>query len=389
MAQSKKNNDAPTGHGDTSPRLLELDRIPEGVRDTLAAHDITHVDQLTSVAGISSAREALRSELGISEEELHAVVDAARTRSSGTAAAAPGPARSLGAMRPPASDLAKARSLPFASTRAGIPKLPPKVNFVSKMSPIRDQGNRGTCVAFCLTAIHEYATHPKPDFSERHLYYLAKHIDGEPSQCGTHQSAASRALRTSGQCVEAIWAYNASAACNAHGTPPHNAATDATQHTISLSAVNPHDIVGIKSALAQGRPVGISVPVYNSWYQSPTTDRTGRITMPFPGEQDVGGHCMCIVGYQDDTASTITETPGGGYFILRNSWSTHWGRQCQYGAGYGTIPYAYIAAYNWESYTLPQAAPKKKTKASGGTKKRAAKRVAKAAKRKAARKSRR
>src|SRR5262245_16306166 len=112
MAQSKKGSDsAAAGHGDTSPRLLELDRIPEDVRDTLAAHDITHVDQLTSVAGISSAREALRSELGISEEELHAVVDAAKTRSSGTAAAPPGPARSLGAMRPPASDLMKARSL--------------------------------------------------------------------------------------------------------------------------------------------------------------------------------------------------------------------------------------------------------------------------------------
>jgi len=387
MASSKKGNDSPTGHGDTSPRLLDLDRIPEGVRDTLATHDITHVDQLTSVASISSAREALRAELGISEEELGQVVDAARTHSSGTATAAPGPARSLGAMRPPASDLMKARSLPFASTRAGIPKLPPKVNLVSKMSPIRDQGNRGTCVAFCLTAIHEYATHPKPDFSERHLYYLAKHIDGAPSDCGTHQSAASRALRSTGQCLETIWAYNASAACNAHGTPPHNAASDATQHKISLSAVNPHDIVGIKSALAQGRPVGISIPVYNSWYQSPTTDRTGRITMPFPGEHDVGGHCMCVVGYQDDTASTLTETPGGGYFILRNSWSTHWGRQCQYGAGYGTIPYAYIAAYNWESYTLPPAAPKKKATKSSGAKKRAAKRVAKsAARRKAAKK---
>ena len=393
MAQSKKGQDssAPAGHGDTSPRLLELDRIPQGIRDTLAAHDITHVDQLTSVASVPSAREALRAELGISDDELGVVVEAARAKSPASAAASPGPARSLGAMRPPASDLVKARSLPFASTSAGIPKLPAKVSLVSKMSPIRDQGNRGTCVAFCLTAIHEYATHPKPDFSERDLYYLAKQVDGKPSECGTHQSAASKALKNSGQCLETVWPYNPSAACNAHGTPPGTAAADASQHKISLAPVNPHDIVGIKTALSKGRPVGVSIPVYNSWYQSPTTDRTGRITMPFPGEQDVGGHCMCVVGYQDDTASTVTETPGGGYFILRNSWSTHWGRQCQYGAGYGTIPYAYIAAYNWESYTLPPApSPAKKKSSSGGVKKRAAKRTVKrAARRKTTKKRRR
>jgi len=327
MAQSRKSSGSTAGQGDTSPRLLELDRIPEGVRNTLAAHDITHVDQLASVASITRAREALRDELGISEAELGAVVEAAKTKATPAAVAEPAPNRSLGAMRPPPSLMVSARSLPFASTRAGLPKLPVRVNLVSKMSPIRDQGNRGTCVAFCLTAIHEYATRPKVDDSERHLYYLAKLLDGSPNACGTFQSAAARALRTTGQCLETIWPYNASAACNAHGTVPQNAATDAAHRKISLTALNPHDIIGIKTALAQGRPVGISVPVFNSWYQSPTTDRTGRITMPFPSENDVGGHCMCVVGYQDDTAATITETPGGGFFILRNSWSTHWGRQ--------------------------------------------------------------
>jgi len=379
MAQSKKSSGSTAGQGDTSPRLLELDRIPEGVRNMLAAHDITHVDQLTSVASITTAREALRDELGISEAELGAVVEAAKTKATaGSGESAP--TRSLGAMRPPASELMSARSLPFASTRAGLAKLPVRVNLVRKMSPIRDQGSRGTCVAFCLTAIHEYATRPKVDDSERHLYYLAKQLDGSPNACGTFQTAAARALKTSGQCLETIWPYNAAAACNAHGTVPPNAAPDAAHRKISLTALNPHDIIGIKTALAESRPVGISIPVYNSWYQSPTTDRTGRITMPFPGENDVGGHCMCIVGYQDDTSATLTETPGGGFFILRNSWSTHWGRQCQYGAGYGTIPYAYIAAYNWESYTLPHTT-KRKAKKPTRTKKRGVKRVARSRRR--------
>jgi len=364
MAQQKKSTKTANGLGDVSPRLLEIDRIPEGVRNTLAAHDITHVDQLAAVAQVPAAREAMREELNISSEELGSVVDAARSRATASVATDQPEVRSLGAMRPPSSELMRARSIPFALTRSGVPKLPVKVNLASKMPAIRDQGSRGTCVAFCLTAIHEYASRPqKPNYSERYLYYRTKLTDGSPNACGTYQSAASRVLSTSGQCTETIWPYNATAACNAHGTPPAGAPIDAASHTIKLVGLNPHDIIGIKAAIASGRPVGISVPVYNSWYQSPTTDRTGRITMPFPGEHDAGGHCMCIVGYQDDTAATVTETPGGGFFILRNSWSTHWGRQCQYGAGYGTIPYAYIAAYNWESYTLPATKPKPKKKA--------------------------
>ena len=69
--------------------------------------------------------------------------------------------------------------------------------------------------------------------------------------------------------------------------------------------------------------------------------------MPLSGDSQVGGHAVCLVGYQDSTSS-----PGGGYFILRNSWGTAWGSQCPYRPGYGTIPYQYIAQYNWEAYTL-------------------------------------
>ncbi len=55
---------------------------------------------------------------------------------------------------------------------------------------------------------------------------------------------------------------------------------------------------------------------------------------------------MCLVGYKDDP-----EWPGGGYFILRNSWGKAWGSQCPYGAGYGVIPYKFISLYCWEAWT--------------------------------------
>jgi C1A family cysteine protease len=103
----------------------------------------------------------------------------------------------------------------------------------------------------------------------------------------------------------------------------------------------------IKSYLSVRRPTGISIPVFNSWYSSPETKRSGRITMPLTGDAQVGGHAICLVGYQDSPSA-----PGGGYFILRNSWGAAWAYQSPYGQGYGTIPYQYIANYNWEAYTL-------------------------------------
>ena len=368
MAKNGKTGRSTTaGRGDESRRLKDISAIPAAMRQSLQALDIVRADQLTGAASIAPVRELLARQLGISDQQLESAVGAASATLKG-AAAAPQPSGKsfqLGALRPPPQVQAAALSIPLSSTRLARASLPASASLVAKMSTIRNQAGRGTCVAFCLTAIHELETQAKDDdFSERFLYYQAKSTDGMPGACGTTQAAAAKALETAGQCTENVWTYNPNDACNNHGPLPANANSDAAKHKLSLTAVNPHDVVTIKTAVADSRPVGISVPVYGSWYQSPTTERTGRITMPIGGEQDVGGHCMCIVGYQDDGPNTVTETPGGGFFILRNSWGATWGRDCSFGAGYGTIPYAYIAALNWEAYTLPtrKAKPRKKTK---------------------------
>jgi C1A family cysteine protease len=61
------------------------------------------------------------------------------------------------------------------------------------------------------------------------------------------------------------------------------------------------------------------------------------------------GHAMCFVGYID-----LPGNPGlgGGRFILRNSWGTSWGINSPYGAGYGTLPYRYIARFGAEAYSI-------------------------------------
>lgn len=117
--------------------------------------------------------------------------------------------------------------------------------------------------------------------------------------------------------------------------------------------VSTNSVPAYKAQLAQQRPVGLSIPVYDSWYRSEEARRSGRITMRVGNEPQVGGHAVLLVGYQDEKA-----TPGGGFFLVRNHWSTQWAYQSSYGPGYGVIPYAYIQNYAWEAFTLaPTAAP--------------------------------
>jgi hypothetical protein len=54
---------------------------------------------------------------------------------------------------------------------------------------------------------------------------------------------------------------------------------------------------------------------------------------------------MALVGYVDDE-----DAPGGGYFLLRNSWSP-WGYDNPQGDGFGFIPFGFITEHNMTADT--------------------------------------
>lgn len=83
-------------------------------------------------------------------------------------------------------------------------------------------------------------------------------------------------------------------------------------------------------------PVVIAVPVFQSWNCSPFTRRTGWFNMPFSDDELAGYHAMLIAGYCDEPM-----VAGGGFFIVRNSWSNTWAWDSKY-PGHAKIPYAYI-----------------------------------------------
>jgi C1A family cysteine protease len=116
-----------------------------------------------------------------------------------------------------------------------------------------------------------------------------------------------------------------------------------------ISRIAPTSVPDYRAELAMSRVVAFSIPVFNSWFGSRNVAYTGDITLPIPGEVRVGGHAMAIVGCLDQPDKPEI---GGGRFILRNSWGGAWGINSPHGAGYGTIPYAYIARFGAEAYSV-------------------------------------
>jgi C1A family cysteine protease len=160
-------------------------------------------------------------------------------------------------------------------------------------------------------------------------------------------------LQRDGCCLESTWKYNSTPIAGNEGQdpPPANAVPEALNYrATTIHQVGATSIIDIKNDLAHNRCVAFSVPVYNSWYLNAEVQRTGEIVNPIPNEPEVGGHAMCFVGYED-----IPGEPdlGGGKFYLRNSWNNFWATESILGtAGYGTIPYSYIARFGAEAYTI-------------------------------------
>ena len=354
-----------SGFGGTPLAGLNTATVPEAMEDagdggnilnSLAGLGITDAEQLVAIAAIPDTITYLVQALGVEKTTVESLV----AQASGTLA----PARRalvnvaaprdlmMGALLPSEAEL-NALDAPLDANvilAADAPlALPASVNLIPFMNPVRNQAARGTCVSFALTALNEYVQRRRGqvvDLSEQFLYFKTKQIDGIPNACGTFQSKAIIALAQFGECPESVFPYNPNGPCNDATALPANAVAAAASFRLQAAAVPTRNVAAYKATFALQQVVTLSIPVYNTWYTSQEVRRSGRITMRVGNEAAIGGHAVCLVGYQDNI-----DSPGGGYFIVRNSWNGLWAMQSPYGVGYGTIPYQYITDAATEAFT--------------------------------------
>lgn len=220
------------------------------------------------------------------------------------------------------------RDIPMSFVLPAIP-LPKTFDYTARMSPVRDQKDEGTCVAFAsVVGLKEYQDSLEykklVELSPRYVYNLCKKFDGAPGEEGTYPRVAMKVLLNYGTCHESDWPYKP----HQNDSPKKDAEKKAKKFRIKAYA-RLNSLIEMKRSLLINGPFLAGVEVFNSWFDK-KVQKTGMIPMPISGEEIAGGHAICIVGFND--AKRL--------FKFKNSWSDEWADN-----GYGYLPYEYISKY--------------------------------------------
>lgn len=196
-------------------------------------------------------------------------------------------------------------------------------NFVT---PVKHQGGCGSCVAFGAVATVETTYRVQRneptfaiDLSEAHLFYC--HARSEGRRCGGASGGwwpanAFNAFRDKGVVDDACYPYtDVDQACS-------NLCADSASRLWKIKGwkrlTKPADM---KEWLATKGALSACFTVYSDFfnYKSGVYKRVSGANQ--------GGHCVCVVGYDD----------AGKYWICKNSWGTGWGDGGYFKIAYGEV----------------------------------------------------
>ncbi len=187
----------------------------------------------------------------------------------------------------------------------------------SELGPVRDQGRRGTCLAFATCAAHEQARlrrrgEPRRQLGEELLYWRCKQLDGDHEE-GTSVSSASCALRQPGQSAAGLWPYQGERDASAADYCPPPAALDRSAMRRASLVETAASAENIQSLLNSGQAVVLAIRLWDQFF----TAHRGALQAPSPTDLIVGGHAVVVVGFDKD----------GKRLLIRNSWGRSWGAE--------------------------------------------------------------
>lgn len=186
--------------------------------------------------------------------------------------------------------------------------LPKSCDLRPAQSPVKNQGQTPDCVGFSSASMKDYQEgleHKRVfDFDGVWVYGECKKLDSSDVE-GTQIRYAMKVLQAEG--------------CKEVNSPP-----DKRYRITNYARIATHQ--EMKHALVTSGAFLVGVDVYASFE---TADR-GIIPLPAANEEYLGGHALCVVGYDDSKA----------WYIVKNSWGEDWGD-----AGYCYLPYDFIDSY--------------------------------------------
>jgi C1A family cysteine protease len=240
--------------------------------------------------------------------------------------------------------------LEIAKFRPDLKSLSQKSDLTAKVAavknlptpPIGDQGSEGSCVGWGVG----YAAHSITRYinntvhqsnwagASRSAAYVYNQIKMGDCGAGSMPNDAMNLIQNQGECGNSQMPYVAG---NCYVMPSAQQKTWAAgRKSGGWFNVNSRSTSDIKYYLNQNYAVAVCFNVNQSFYDI----RNNNYVWSSVYGSTQGGHCVCIVGYDDATQ----------LFKVQNSWGSGWGR-----GGFFYVTYANIAngAFNWAGCILP------------------------------------
>lgn len=214
--------------------------------------------------------------------------------------------------------------------------LPESVDLRPQCSPVKDQGQLGSCTANSHASSIEFLeiknTGKYTAPSRLFIYYNTRHlIEGTSGDVGATISDTMESTVKYGVCPEKELSYDIS---KFDEKPLKKCYKDALNYQ-TLTQVSIFKLNDIQHVLAEGLPVEIGILVFESFEE---VDSDGIVPMPIRGEKLLGGHALNVVGYK-----TINDKL---YLIIKNSWGVSEGNK-----GYYYLPAEYFSkSYQRQPY---------------------------------------
>jgi hypothetical protein len=243
-------------------------------------------------------------------------------------------------------DIQDARDIPMAAIMEDV-ALPDFVDYERFMPEVRDQHQRGACVAFATCAVKEFqeamqrstmrSQYPAFDFSEEWVYRQIRMPGG-----GAYMRDGFKVLSKMGVPREKFMPYDQSITDDSQEKPftATNVATNNAKYYKAKGYARLTSIPEMKKSLHINGPFILGINWQNEWFNPAEKDEAGYPILNENANSPVGGHAICIVGYDSIN----------NRFKMRNSWGNSWGKN-----GYAWVPFATALKFMhdaWSSFDI-------------------------------------
>jgi len=214
-----------------------------------------------------------------------------------------------------------------------------------RVTPIKDQGQCGSCWAFGAVAAAESAylvtntTASTIDLSEQDLVSCCSYCWGSSTGgCGGgYLSQAYNYLQNKGAVDENSFKYLAQ-------NSPCNNSTNPRTKISGWTSVS-QDVNSLKTAI-YSKPITAAFYVFTDFFSY----KSGVYKYVY-GQLE-GGHAICIVGWDDNNSC----------FIVKNSWGTGWGESGYFKIAYSEINNSVLFGRSAASFSMASLAPPRASK---------------------------